>query len=126
MIDHKSKTLADKISVIGNLEHIVYHARKSAGVVEDEEAETFYLTIAQMATDFRRAYMKRHFPDCPDDLWCLVKATETARQRVYEADEGDVEDIEGIDAIWVNVMERLTGKDLSDCASCKEDRSDDK
>lgn len=122
MIDHKSKTLSDKISVIGELEHAIYHARKSAGVVEDENKKTFYLTMAQMFLDFRRAYMKRHFPNCPDELWCLVKATETARQRVYEADEGDVEDIEGIDAIWANVMEELTGEDLSGCSSCKEDK----
>lgn len=124
MIDHKSKTLSDKISVIGELEHAIYHARKSAGVVKDEDKKTFYLTMAQMFLDFRRAYMKRHFPNCPDELWCLVKATETARQRVYEADEGDVEDIEGIDAIWANVMEELTGEDLSGCSSCREDREE--
>ena len=126
MIDHKSKTLSDKISVIGELEHAIYHTRKSAGVVEDEDKKTFYLTMAQMFLDFRRAYMKRHFPNCPDELWCLVKATETARQRVYEADEGDVEDIEGIDAIWANVMEELTGKDLSGCSSCREDKEEEK
>ena len=124
MVNHKSKTLADKISVIGELEHAIYHARKSAGVVEDEDKKTFYLTTAQMFLDFRRAYMKRHFPECPDELWCLVKATETARQRVYEADEGDVEDIEDIDAIWANIMEELTGEDLSDCASCKSDKEE--
>ena len=125
MIDHKSKTISDKITVIGNLEHIYYHAKKSAGVVKDKEAETFYLTIAQMAKDFRRAYMKRHFPDCPDDLWCVVKATETARQRVYESDEGDTEDIKGMDNIWAVVMEKLTGQDLSGCSSCREDKEDD-
>lgn len=70
--------------------------------------------------------MKRHFPNCPDELWCLVKATETARQRVYEADEGDVEDIEGIDAIWANVVEELTGEDLSGCSSCREDKEENK
>ena len=125
MVDHKSKTLADKITVIGNLEHIYYHAKKSAGVVEDEDKKEFYLVVAQMAKDFRREYMKRHFPNCPDELWCLVKATETARQRVYESDEGDTEDIAGIDAIWANVMEELTGEDLSDCASCKADKGEE-
>ena len=126
MVNHNNKTLSDKITVIGNLEHIYYHAKKSAGVVEDEDKKTFYLTMAQMAKDFRRAYMKRHFPECPDELWCLVKATEAARQRVYEADEGDVEDIEGIDAIWANVMEELTGEDLSGCVSCKADKGEEK
>lgn len=69
--------------------------------------------------------MKKHFPDTPDELWCLGKAVEIARQRVYEADEGDTEDINEVDAIWSYVWGRITGKDLSACSSCREDRAVD-
>lgn len=120
---HKSASLSDKITVCGNLEHIYYHAKKSAAVkIEDKEAEAFFQTVAAMAQDFRRRYMKKHFPDCPEELWCLGKAVEIARQRIYESDEGDTEDISDIDAIWQMVWERITGQDLSSCSACREDK----
>lgn len=65
--------------------------------------------------------MKKHFPNCPEELWCLGKAIETARQRVYEADEGDSEDLADVDAIWNLVWGRITGEDLSGCSSCRAD-----
>lgn len=68
--------------------------------------------------------MKKHFPDIPDELWCLGKAVETARQRVYEADEGDTEDLAEIDALWSVIWERITGRDLSGCSNCKEDKGE--
>lgn len=123
---HKSASLSDKITVCGNLEHIYYHAKKSAAVkIEDKEAEAFFQTVAAMAQDFRRRYMKKHFPDCPEELWCLGKAVEIARQRIYESDEGDTEDISDIDAIWQMVWERITRQDLSSCSACREDKGED-
>jgi len=124
-IDHESKTISDKVTVVGELEHVLYHARKSASVkVEDKELETFFQTVARMTLDFRRRYMKKHFPDCPEELWCLGKAVETARQRIYEADEGDTEDLSDIDAIWNMIWGRICKRDLSGCSSCKEDKND--
>ena len=120
---HKSASISDKISAVGELEHILYHARKSASVkIEDKELETFFQTVARMTLDFRRRYMKKHFPDCPEELWCLGKAVETARQRIYEADEGDTEDLNDIDAIWNMIWEKITGEDLSGCSNCREDK----
>lgn len=123
--DHKSATISDKITIIGNLEHVLYHARKSASVkIEDEELNIFFQTVARMALDFRRRYMKKHFPNCPDELWCLGKAVETARQRIYEADEGDTEDLNDIDAIWSMVWGKIIGRDMSGCKNCAEDKGD--
>ena len=122
---HKSASISDKITCLGELEHALYHARKGASVkIEDEELNVFFQTVARMTLDFRRRYMKKHFPDCPEELWCLGKAIETARQRVYEADEGDSEDLNDVDAIWNMVWGRITGKDLSGCSSCRSDKGD--
>lgn len=121
--DHKSATISDKVTVMGELEHALYHCRKSASTkIENEEDELFFQTVARMCLDFRRAYMKKHFPDCPDELWCLGKAVETARQRIYEADEGNTDDLNRIDEIWNVVWSKITGTDLSGCKSCVEDR----
>lgn len=119
---HETANISDKITVIGNLEHVLYHARKAASSkVESEEEALFFQSIAKMALDFRRKYMKKHFPDCPEELWCLGKAVETARQRVYEADEGDTEDLRDIDDLWNVVWGRICKRDLSGCHACKED-----
>lgn len=122
---HRTANISDKITVIGNLEHALYHARKSASVKADnEEDERFFQVVAAMVLDFRRRYMKKHFPDCSEELWCLGKAIETARQRVYEADEGDSEDLNDVDVIWQLIWGKITKKDLSGCSSCKEDKGD--
>lgn len=122
---HKSASIADKVTCLGELEHALYHARKAASVkIEDEDAEVFFQTVARMCLDFRRKYMKKHFPGCPEELWCLGKAIETARQRVYEADEGDTEDLNEIDAIWSMVWGEITHEDLSGCSSCRSDQID--
>lgn len=123
---HKSASISDKITGVGELEHVLYHARKGASVkVEDEELNTFFQTVATMTLDFRRRYMKKHFPDCPEELWCLGKAVETARQRLYEADEGDSEDLNDIDAIWALIWGRICNRDLSACSSCREDKGEE-
>lgn len=122
---HKTANISDKITALGNIEHILYHARKSASVkVEDVDASTFYQTVARMALDFRRRYMKKHFPGCPEELWCLGKAVEIARQRVYEADEGDTEDLADIDAIWSMIWGEITHEDLSGCSACRADKAE--
>lgn len=121
--DHESAAISDRITVLGLVEHIRDHALKSSAVkMDDKDAEIFFQTIAVMSQNFRRKYMKKHFPDIPEELWCLGKAVEMARQRVYEADEGDTEDINEIDAIWQTVWQKITGKDLSSCVACREDK----
>ena len=125
-IDHKSKTVADRITALGELQHAYYHAKKSAGVmVDDPEAEGFFQIIAEECRQFRRDYQAKHFSNCPDELWCLGKAVEEARQRIYESDEGDSEDIRRIDNIWSQVWGRISGLDLSGCVSCADDRAKD-
>lgn len=120
---HKTANISDKITVLGLVEHIRDHALKGAGVkMEDKEAEAFFQTAASMAQEFRRKYMKKYFPDCPEELWCLGKAVEAARQRVYEADEGDSEDINEIDSLWQFIWGRITRQDLSACSACREDK----
>ena len=112
--------------MVGEVEHALYHARKSASVkADDRDATIFFQTVATMCLNFRRKYMKKHFPNGTDEMWCLGKAIETARQRVYEADEGDTEDLNDIDAVWSMVWGEITGKDLSGCSSCKDDKNDE-
>ena len=41
-IDHNSKTISDKVTVVGEVEHALYHARKSASVKADDRDATIF------------------------------------------------------------------------------------
>lgn len=115
--------LADQITVVGSLEHLYMHACKSASVSE-REAAIFYQTIADMAKDFRRRFMKEHFPDVKDEDWCMLKAVEEIRQRVYESAHTSYEDLKDVNTLWSTVTEHIFGVDMSLCRACVEDKKD--
>lgn len=85
--------------------------------------EVFYHVIANKAKALRRKYMRTYFPDCDDKLWCLGKATASLRQVAYEADEGHAELLKEVDDLVDEVWGKISGKDLSDCSACKDDRA---
>lgn len=115
--------LSDQITIIGEAEHLLYHALKSASVKAGTEDEVFFLALAKLAKEFRRNYMKRHFPDTPDELWCALKSVDTLRQRVYEATEYDANELSEVDTLWNMVASKVTGEDLSGCSACREDKN---
>ena len=121
--DHNQANLADKITVIGNCEHLYYHAKKSASVSEGTDKEVFHQVLAKKVQDFRRNYMHKYFPNISDEMWCEAKAVEALRQRVYESDEGDADILKAVDELWNLVWSEITGQDMSGCKSCAEDRN---
>lgn len=123
--DHASAQLTDKITVTGCCEHLYEHALKTSSTLPEDKA-VFYLTIASMIQEFRRDFMEEHFPEVTDEDWCLVKAADTLRQRVYESSNDSYEDIKRVNEIWSTVMEHVFKVDLSGCSACKEDRGGQK
>lgn len=124
-VDYSNKNVADRILIVGELEHVRKHAERSMispNISEDDRV--WYAVVAKRARDLRRAYMAKHFPDCPDELWCLGKASASLRQLSYETDDGDFEETKEIDELVDMIWEKITNIDLSDCKSCKEDRSE--
>lgn len=113
--------LADQISVMGFCEHVYDHCCKSAAVSKKEDA-VFYMTIADMIKEYRRNFMKKHFPDVKDEDWCLLKSIEQVRQRVYESAHTSYDDLKGVNDIWSEVTEHIFGVDMSGCSACKEDK----
>ena len=119
--NYDTANLADQITVIGNLEHAYYHALKSASSVEETDA-VYYLTVASMIKDFRRKFMREHFPDIKETDWCLLKAIETVRQRVYESSNSSYADLKEANDIWSLITEHIFEIDMSNCVSCREDK----
>lgn len=121
---YKTLNTSDHIRVIGELEHIYSHAMRSKQVAWGTDDEVFYQVIANKAKALRRKYMRTYFPDCDDKLWCLGKASASLRQVVYESDEGNTELVKDADDIVDQIWEKISGRDLSDCESCKSDKNE--
>lgn len=122
--DYSTANTSDHIRVIGDLEHIYAHAKRSQQVAKDTDDEVFYQVIANKAKELRRKYMRTYFPDCDDKLWCLGKASASLRQVVYESDEGHTELVREVDDLVDEIWGKITGKDLWGCESCRSDKDD--
>lgn len=122
--DFDKANLADQITVVGEIEHAYYHALKSAASLEEIDA-VYYLTVASMLKDFRRRFMKEHFPKTKETDWCLLKAIETVRQRVYESSNSSYADLKEVNDLWSLITEHIFDVDMSGCVSCREDREED-
>lgn len=123
--NHDKASVADKIRLIGELEHIRAHALRSAASVwteEDDSEAVRYLVMAKRAQTLRREYMKNHFNGIKDTDWCLCKAAATLRQILYEVNDGWPEELKEIDDFVDEIWGGALGMELSDCVACKEDR----
>lgn len=125
--NHNKAAVADKIRLIGELEHIRAHALRAAASTweEDDDSESVkYLVIAKRAQNLRRDYMKNHFNELKDTDWCLCKAAASLRQVLYEVNNGWPEELKELDDFVDEIWGQALGVDLSDCVACREDRQE--
>jgi hypothetical protein len=124
IFNHELAGVSDAIRLVGELEHIRAHALRSAVVAEGTDDEMFYLILAQQAKELRRTYMQDHFPDIDSKLWCLCKSAATLRQIAYEIWGEKAEQLKEIDNIVDTIWGKATGKDLSECEACRDDKGE--
>ena len=125
--DSEKANISDLILVTGELEHIQRHALRSMVSPNIEEEErVWYAVLAKQAKDARRSLMRKHFPDCPDELWCLGKASASLRQLAYETFTGDIEELSETEDIVDSIWSKITGQDMTGCKSCASDREEEK
>jgi len=123
--DHGKAGVADKLLLIGQLEHGRNHCVRSAASVwrEDDDSESRqYLIWAKRFQEIRREYMRKHFGELKESDWCLLKVCASLRQLAYEVCEGDVEELKEIEDLIDEVAGNALGMDLSSCISCREDK----
>lgn len=123
--NHDKASVADKIRLIGELEHIRAHALRSAASTweeDDDSASVKYLILAKRAQRLRRDYMKNHFGEIKDTDWCLCKSAACLRQVLYEVNEGRPEELKEIDDFVDEIWGQALDMDLSDCIACRSDR----
>ena len=123
--NHEKGGVADRISMVGELEHARRHALRSAAVlaIEEKPVESFkFLVWAKQLQDLRRKYMGKYFSDIDTKHWCLCKSTACLRQLAYEIEGADSEFLVPIENLVDEVWGDAIGKDLSDCESCVDDK----
>lgn len=122
-IDSEKANIVDQIALISELEHLQRHLLRSMISPNiDEEERIWYAVNAKRAKDIRRAYMKKHFPDMLDELWCAGKCAASIRQLNYETFTGDIEEAEEIDALVDSIWSKITGEDMTGCKACADDK----
>lgn len=120
-MDHKQLALADKISLLGELEHARHHLLRSAHVAEEQEKKFYYLVKAKQAQDLRRRVQEKWL--ATDELdWCLIKSSARLKWLNEEVAHDDLELFSELESFADDILGHGLGKDLSGCHSCAEDK----
>ena len=123
--DHAKAGVGDRIAAIGEMEHLRRHALRSAISLEEGNESAFsYLVWAKTLQDMRREYMRKHFGEIDDKLWCMCKSAACLRQLAYEVDGDDVNFLKEVDNLVDDIWGTAVNKDLSDCETCRSDREE--
>lgn len=123
--DHAKAGVGDRIAAIGEMEHLRRHALRSA-ISSEEGSELVFscLVWAKQLQDMRREYMRKHFGEIDDKLWCMCKSAACLRQLAYEVDGDDANFLKEVDNLVDDIWGTAVNKDLSDCESCRADREE--
>ena len=123
--DHAKAGVGDRIAAVGEREHLRRHALRSA-VSSEEGSELAFncLVWAKQLQDMRREYMRKHFGEIDDKLWCMCKSAACLRQLAYEVDGDDANFLKEVDNLVDDIWGTAVNKDLSDCETCRSDREE--
>lgn len=121
-INHDKLSLLDRVSIVGELEHIRRHAIRSAKASEQDEDKLFYEVIAEQSKNLRRKYQKEYL-NCDEKDWCLVKAAASLKQLFYEIG-GDYEYLNDTENLADNILSHAFHQDLTNCEACAKDKND--
>ena len=123
--DHAKAGVGDRIAAISEMEHLRRHALRSA-ISSEEGSELAFncLVWAKQLQDMRREYMRKHFGEIDDKLWCMCKSAACLRQLAYEVDGDDANFLKEVDNLVDDICGTAVNKDLSDCESCRADREE--
>ena len=123
--DHAKAGVGDRIATVGEMEHLRRHALRSA-VSSEEGSELAFncLVWAKQLQDMRREYMRKHFGEIDDKLWCMCKSAACLRQLAYEVDGDDINFLKEVDNLVDDIWGTAVNKDLSDCETCRSDREE--
>lgn len=117
-MEHKKLAVADKITLLGECEHLRRHCIRSAHVTEGKDKKFYYQVKAKQLKDVRRKLQDKWLKT--DELdWCIVKSSATLKQLNNELLMEDLELFSDIERIADDLLGNALGEDLSGCSACK-------
>lgn len=122
-MNHKNLALADKINLLGELEHLRRHCLRSAHTIGDKEKKFYYQVKAKQLKDLRRNTQKKWLGTDEID-WCIVKSSACLKQLNNELAAEDLELYSNIESIADELLGHALGEDLRGCSSCRDDVKD--
>ena len=119
-MNHKTLALADKLTLLGELEHVRHHCIRSMHSIEDKEEKFYYKVKAKQLQNARREAEKK-WADTDEYNWCLVKGS----TKIKQLNEEVFESVDVIFSQFENIADDLLShalhEDLTGCSSCRDD-----
>lgn len=119
--DFSTASVTDDLRVIGELEHLRFHAILAAQHAPETEVIGL-LVLAKHCQDARRKFMKKHFGGVENRHWCMIKSSARLLQITEEIMEGNTDELKELKGVVDEAIELTTGVDISNCESCKQDK----
>lgn len=117
---HKNMALADKLRLIGELQHMRSHCILAAA--SEPELSVPYLVLAKRCQSARRDFQKKYFPNTKEKDWCIIKSAGQLLQLLEETADGDAEEMSELKSLVDNAIMITTGEDISGCSACRDDK----
>lgn len=121
---HHIMGLADKVKLLGDLEHTRSHCVRSAHVAETDDEKFYYQVKSEQAKRIRREVQAKWL-NAPEKDWCLVKTSARLKWLNEEVLSDDLETFSKIEDLADDLLSHALNEDLSGCASCRDDVQSD-
>lgn len=122
-MNHDNLAISDKLSLLGELEHLRAHLVRSAHSSEDGDKKFFYLVKAEQTKKLRRKLQAKWLSTGELD-WCSVKVGSRIKQLNLETLSDDLDLFSEVESLADSVLGEALGIDLSGCVSCRGDKED--
>lgn len=119
-MNHNILSLADKISLLGELEHGRHHCIRSMHSIEDPDEKFYYKVKAKQLQNARRKAEEK-WANTDEYNWCLVKTSAKIKQLNEEVFEADDDLFSEIENIADDLLSHALNEDLAGCSACREE-----
>lgn len=122
-MQHAVLSLADKLTLLGELEHGRRHCIRSMHSVEDPDEKFYYKVKAKQLQNARRKAEEK-WANTDEYNWCLVKVSTKIKQLNEEVFEADDDLFSEIENIADDLLSHTLHEDLTGCSACREDKQE--
>lgn len=121
-MNHDQLKLADKVTQVGELEHLRRHLARASITTTNETRAFFYLVKAHRAEALRRQ-LQHSLPEVTEEDWCIVKSCAAIKQLNTETLDEDIDLFRQIEDLADDCLSNAYNMDFHSCKACKDDKN---